>query len=349
MLGIELIIVDECQNFKDASSERSKALVKFIEETKIKHKIFLSGTPIKNRASEYFVALNLLAPTIFNSDMQFKREWLIPNEKGIYTRIDPYRLEEFRTLISQWIIRREVKDVQKNLPKLTRDFQWFQIEDPIVKKSYNAEIGLFESFMRTASRIDSTTLLGWLARMRAITGAAKVPWALDYAEEFLESSDKSLILGIHHHTVRDTLYLKLRHLKPLKFSGEDNIYAKERIKNAFINQESRLMIMNMIAGGTGTDGLQKVCYSMVCLERQWSSADEEQFEKRINRDGQQYPCSVVYPIAKGTIDEWFYNLVEIKREILRETMGDSEASSYDPISDGGLLKELAEMTIANRL
>lgn len=351
LLGIEMIVVDECQNFKDSNSKRTKALIQLIEDNRIVHKIFLSGTPIKNKASEYFTILNLLAPERFTNYASFCRYWLVPNDKGVYTRLDPIMVEQFHQLTSKWILRREVKDVQKNLPKLTRDIQWVEIDDPVIKNAYNNELDMFNNFLRTATRIDSTTLLGWLAKMRAITGQAKIPWALEYAEQFMEQSEHPLLIGIHHHAVRDVLFVKLQQLgfNPSKFSGEDNQFAKERIKQNFINGNNRVMVMNMIAGGTGTDGLQKVCHNAVVLERQWSSADEQQFEKRLDRDGQTYPCDIVYPIAVRTIDEWFHNLVEEKRKIIRETMGDSEAMEFDPTSDSELIMNLAEMTVSHRL
>lgn len=347
-LDIKLVIVDECQNFKNLSSQRTKALIAFIEQCTIKYKVFLSGTPIKNRASEYYPVLNLLDPARFHSPMQFNKHWLIPNEKDVYTRIDPHMIDAFHEVTSKYIIRREKRDVLKNLPKLMpRDYQYMEIEDPLIKNAYNNELDLLSNFQRTAGKINSTVLLGWLAKMRAITGQAKVPWALEYTEEFMNDTEDSLILGIHHVSVRDTLYYAMRAkgYNVVKFSGEDNIYAKERAKNSFIARENRLMIMNMLAGGVGVDGLQKVCSNAVVLERQWNAADEEQFESRLDRDGQKVPCTFVYPIAKGTIDEWFHDGVQIKRKICAETMDDK----FDVESDEDFLKDLVDKTLANRL
>jgi len=347
-LGIKLIIVDECQNFKNLSSQRTKALIKYIEECKIEYKVFLSGTPIKNRASEYYPVLNLLDPVRFYSQASFCKNWLIPNEKGIYTRIDPYMLDKFHELTSQYIIRREKRDVLTSLPKLMpRDYQYMEIEDPLLKDIYNNELDLFQNFQRTAGKINSTVLLGWLAKMRAITGQAKVPWAIEYTEEFMNDTEDSLLLGIHHVSVRDTLYLAMtqKGYSVVKFSGEDNIYAKERAKEGFISKRFRLMIMNMLAGGVGVDGLQKVCSNAVVLERQWNAADEEQFESRLDRDGQKIPCTFVYPIAKGTVDEWFHDGVAVKRQICAETLGDS----FEIESDEGFLRDLVDKTLSNPL
>lgn len=345
------IVVDEIQNFKNGSSKRTKALVEFILECKIEGRLFLSGTPIKNRANEYYVPLNLLDPVTFYSPIGFSRNWLIPNEKSVYTRIDPMRLEEFHALTSRYIIRREKHDVLKNLPKLTRDYQLVEIEDPIIKNAYNNELDLFANFKRTAGRMNSTVLLGWLAKMRAITGQAKIPWAVEYADEFMNNTSDPLLVGIHHHSVRDVLHLtfKSKGYDPVKFSGEDDTYQKERAKQNFMAGKNRIMIMNMLAGGVGVDGLQSVCNTALVLERQWNSADEEQFESRIDRDGQKLPTTFVYPIATGTIDEFFHDMVNRKIKDVAETMGDKHVRDYDIESDEDFLRELTEKTLAHRL
>lgn len=347
-LGIELIVVDECQNFKDSSSKRTKALITLIQENEIKHRIFLSGTPIKNRANEYFTILNLLDPARFHSYVSFCRTWLIPNEKGAYTRIDPYMIEKFREVTSKYILRREKQDVLTNLPPLVRDYQYVVIEDPILKNIYNKELDLFANFRNTGAKMNSTQILGWLAKMRSITGQTKIPWAIEYAEQFLDETEDSLALGIHHHAVRDRLYFNFetKNYHPLKLSGEDDIYRKNYVQEQFNAGNNRLLIINAIAGGVGLN-LQS-CANAVVLERQWSSADEEQFEARFHRDGQKKSVNIVYPIATGTIDEWFHDLIGKKREILKETMGDNYPS-YDPAGDEDLLNDLVETTLRNKL
>jgi SNF2 family DNA or RNA helicase len=271
----------------------------------------------------------------------------VPNEKGVYTRIDPYRIDKFHEFTSQYIIRREKHEVLRNLPALTRDYQYMEIEDEEIKKIYNSELDLFSNFLNGADKIQQTQLLGWLAKLRAITGQAKVPWAIEYTEQFLDETEDSLALGIHHRSVRDTLFYAFtnRKFNPLKLSGEDDMWQKDRVQEAFNEGRNRLLIINAIAGGVGLN-LQKRCANAVVLERMWNSADEEQFEARFHRDGQQKPVQVVYPIASGTIDEWFHDMVCEKRRIVGNTMGDSGFNLED---DEASLMELAEKTIANKL
>ena len=82
----------------------------------------------------------------------------------------------------------------------------------------------------------------------------------------------------------------------------------------------------------------------------WSvnAADEEQFEFRFynpDKSIKTASTNVEYVIAKGTIDEWFYDMVEEKRKIFGETIG----TNWSVTNDNGSFKELMERTVASRL
>jgi SNF2 family DNA or RNA helicase len=353
--GIKSVIVDEVQNFKDPSAKRTKGLIEFIELAGIKYKIALSGTPIKNRASEYFTILNLLAPQYFNSLDNFKKKWLLPETKmnssgnavTTYQRLNPLVADKFKTLISTWVIRRERHDVLKNLPALTRDFQIIEIDDPNIKNTYNRTIDLFANWLRdNKSGADSSQMLGWLAQLRAITGVAKCKNAIEWILDFCESTDESLSVGIHHKSVREILFQTLQKagIKSLELSGEDNVYGKADVVRRFTNGAARVLVVNTKAGGVGLN--LQTCAQALVLERQWNSADEEQFECRFHRDGQKSAVTVTYMIAKGTIDEFFHTMVTNKRKILLETgMG----NEVDLTTDLNFLQELCENVVNNKI
>ena len=345
-LGIKFVIMDEAHKFKNLGTKRSDALVRLMQECNIQHKLMLTGTPIKNRANEYFMILNQLAPEHFPSLTRFQRRWLTPNEKGVYTRIAPYLIEEFNQTISRWVIRREKHEVLKNLPPLTRDYQFIEISDPFIKKSYNNQLDLFSNFLNSGRKLNMVDILGWLARIRNLTGSAKAKDAIEYSRDFLNSTDDSLCVGIHHTGVRDTLYEVFQDagFSPLKFSGEDNAYRKNWVQNEFNAGHNRLLIINMLAGGVGLN-LQS-CSNALVLERQWNSADEEQFESRFHRDGQKKPVNCTYMIAKGTIDEWFHRMVIEKRRIFQESVGGNE---FDLLQDEQSMMDLAQMTVTHKL
>jgi len=347
-LGIKFIIADECQSYKNPSSMRTKALIGFIKAANIKHKLFLSGTPIENRADEYFTVLNLLMPEKITSLDRFQSNWCMRDSSGRYSRIATYLEKDFREMISPYVLRREKKDVQIDLPDFQRDFQIINVDNDKMKEIYNLELDRLREIMLSKGGNPSyVEISDSLMTLRRITGMMKVEWAVDEIEDFLESCEgEKIAVGVHHHMVRDGLFglLKARGHNVLKLSGDDDSSAKERIKKEFGHPDNRILIINMLAGGVGMDGLQ-ICNNVLVLERQWNSTKEEQFEGRFWRSGQILKVMAKYPLVKGTVDELFAAMVESKRYMFGKTVGNDWDSMGEPLN----WKDLVNDTIGRRL
>ncbi len=344
-LEIKTVVLDEVHNYKNPETSRSRNLIKYIQDNEIEQIIALSATPIKNRADEYFTILNLLDPSQFYSKERFKHNWLTQNDKYQWTRINPYRLDDFKALTSNYILRREKHDVLTNLPALSRNYVYVEIEDEALKKSYNKALDLFSNYLNDTPKLQATELLGWLAKLRSITGQAKVQNAIDFAQEHLDSTDENLTIGIHHVSVRDTIKLTFQSAgySCESLSGEDSSYRKSTIVTAFQRGDFRLLILNMKSGGEGLN-LQN-CANALVLERAWNAADEEQFEGRFHRNGQVNAVSVTYFIARGTIDSFFHEMVSKKRQIVGETL----VKDWNFTSDSDSIRELSEIIVRNKL
>jgi SNF2 family DNA or RNA helicase len=353
-LGIRSIIMDECQSYKDSSSKRTIGLIKVLEENSIERKIMLSGTPIKNRADEYFTALNLLAPSRFSSYKYFCSQYLkmetdpkTGKPKG-YTKLDPVMKPVFERNTRDIIIRRECSEIQRELPPLRINFIMTEIDDPGLKQSYNYQLDLFRNWLQNKAGISATGMLGWLAKLRAITGQAKCSNAVEYISDFMDTvEDQKLAIGIHHTSVRDTLKLVLarKGYDALSLSGADDNFAKGEIAKTFNEDSSkRLLIINSVAGGVGLN-LQG-CSNFIQLERMWNGADEDQFVKRFHRNGQLRPVHGTYFIAKNTIDEFYHEMIWKKRNNLASVNIGEQSSNEESVD---FLREFSEYVINNKV
>ena len=316
--------------------------------------ILLTGTPIKNRADEYFVPLNLVAPERFPSLETFRRRWLVQDSKGKWSRVSPYAFEAFQKEIAPFVLRREKEDVYTDIPKLNRIFTPIEISDQRLKDAYNKVLDRIETKLTNESNFNYFSSIGELQILRQICGMAKVNWVADYAETFLMDSDKQkLAIGVHHHSVRDAMSYQLSNLGVCKLDGEDNPQRKDFVAHKYFEKApEHLLLLGMMAA---KEGLELVYIdTALVMEREWSSADEEQFEYRFYNPDQGYLAQRGYPnkvtnieyiIAKGTIDEFFYDLVEQKRQIFGETL----SKNWDVTTDPQSFKQLMERTVAGRL
>jgi SNF2 family DNA or RNA helicase len=305
---------------------------------------FLTGTPIKNRADEFFVPLNILMPDYFSSLSGFRSQWLMQDAGGKYSRVQPRRLESFKTLLKPVMLRREKEDVYKDLPAINRTFSIVKIEDENLKKAYNTVLDRLEAKLDSLTYFNS---IGELTLLRQICGLAKVDSAVDYTEEILENVENAKIaIGLHHHSVKGALKERLKDYGVDSLDGTDNAYQKDRVMREFQTNKNRVLAINMLAGGVGMDF--HYVDNVLILERQWSSADEEQFEFRFynpDKSIKNRSTNIEYQIAQGTIDEYFYNIVEEKRAIFGATLG----TQWSLSQDGGSFKKLLESTIQGRL
>lgn len=316
--------------------------------------ILLTGTAIKNSADEYFVPLNLVAPTLFPSLERFRRRWLIQDGRGQWPRVSPYVFNEFKSVIAPYVLRREKEDVYKDLPQLNRMFTVIEPEKNALAEQYNKILDKMDARFAERNNPSYWDFQTDLMDLRRICGLMKAMWTADYAEACLLDSDNlRLAIGLHHYDVSDILKYKLSQIGCLKLDGRDSPERKYWLQNNFSITPERIILMNMLAGGVGMDFpyVEKI----IVLERAWSFADEQQFEfrfynpdKELLRSRRISPDKVTdveYIVAKGTLDEWWYNMVEVKKAIQGQTIG----TNWDVKTTPGMFKELLQETLNHRL
>lgn len=350
--GIKTIILDECQQIKNSDSSRTihtRALC-----SRVPNVIALSGTPIKNHAAEYFPILNILNPQMFPRRADFVRFWCDSYWNGYgYKTGGLQNPEHFLNKTKNFIIRRERQEVLPDLPKIQRQFQLHEM-GANVEKAY---IEAFKQFRLEYNKQDvmdrfneQSNILAYLSKMRHLTGIAKVDPCIDNVMEFLGSTERKLTIFHHHKDVGEMLKEKLNEiLKELELSpvlhltADLNAEQRYDMVNKFTQDpKSRILIASTLASGEGLN--LQVCSDCIMLERQWNPANEEQAEARFPRPGSQASSiSAIYLVAVGTVDEFFSEIVERKREIVSKTLG-GEAAEWDQSS---IMKELAATLAAS--
>lgn len=105
---------------------------------------------------------------------------------------------------------------------------------------------------------------------------------------------------------------RLSDLKPVMYTGTESPAQKEASKNAFMNGESKVLLISLRAGA-GLDGLQEVGSSVVFGELDWSPGVHEQCIGRVNRDGQTNPVFAYYPLADCGSDPIIADVLGLKQ------------------------------------
>lgn len=320
--------------------------------------IALSGTPIKNRADEYYPILNILRPEVFYSRKNFESDWIgdfMQDGKWKKGRLlDP---ELFKKKTADYILRFTRDEVAKDLPPVNRTYSYSNLGDEVEKK-YKMQMKLFtEFFDENDGNIGGKnygTTLAFLSKMRHLTGLSKVGPAIEKLEEFLDNEDEEKIVLFHHHIdVGDEIEKKLTEIlkergfnAPLRLDSSLSSESRYKVCEEFrLNPKNRVLIASTLASGEGLN--LQFCSFCIMLERQWNPANEEQAEGRFPRigrkEGAPNSISADYMLALGTIDEFFTELVENKRKIVNEALDGKEANW----NENDLMMELSEKLVSH--
>jgi SNF2 family DNA or RNA helicase len=347
---IKSIVLDEAQIIKNHEAKITNAVRKAVKETS--YFIGLSGTPIKNNANEYFPLLNLVRPDKFPSLQNYKNRWVKNYWDGY--KLKPGGLQDpegFKQYTSQFIIRRTREEVLPELADIgpLRNPQFSEL-GKAVESAYKAELEQFSDYYSTTTdsgMSKQSNILAYMQRMRHLTGISKIDSVVEFVSEFMMTTDRKYIVFTHHNDVRKILIDKLEQERALYgFDSEEVLELKSgmsdveigNLTDKFWGDKHRLLVASTLAAGEGFNF--QCCSDIGIMERQWNPANEEQVEGRVLRIGQTADLiTATYFIAVGTIDEFFAELVEKKRAIMKNTLDGMEITW----NENSLVSELAEL------
>lgn len=296
---IQIVIADEITALSKSSSKRSKAMRAIVKKTRADF-IAMSGTPIKKRPAQFFTVLNMIDPISFPDEWKFLNRYCKPRHNGFSLVYDGCsNVEELYSKVQPLMIRRTKEDVLKELPVRTRTVVPLSIETKYMEDwqdILNPGMGARELRERVESLKNSAY---------KYKEASCIEWIKNKLEEV-----EKLVVFAYHTSVVDSLHLAFRQ-QSRKIYGSTSLSDRDFYIQEFINSDKvNLLVMNIVSGGVGIDGLQKVCDTTAFVEFAWSAADHDQAESRLHRMGQQNPVDIFYLIGPDTIDEHLMEIVD---------------------------------------
>jgi SNF2 family DNA or RNA helicase len=366
-LGIKCVVLDECQQIKNPDSARTQEVRKLISSNGECKVIPLSGTPWKNRGDEFFPVLNMMDPIKFHSYQAYLDRWVEFYYEGNKKKMGGIRNPlKFREYTESLLIRREYNEVMDEFPDINRMKLNVQL-DKLSQDTYDDSVGEFVKWYNEfviggeEDKVSGIEILAQMARMRHITGLAKIPATLGFVEEFVEDTDKKLVIFVHHKDVGQLMYsamideseantqvelakqLRIERVKVFRYTSDLNDGERFTMQEAFNNTPRAVMVASTQACGEGVD--LQTCADSILHERQWNPQNEDQATPgRFRRIGQKTKViNITVPEAEGTIDEHLDALVEEKRRQFHEVMNKGIMPTW---SESDFARKLAEVIVA---
>lgn len=348
----DVFIPDEVHFCKSIDSQRSRAI--FAKPgygpgkeaglaRRAHYKWPLSGTITPNyRPVELWPMLKSMCPAF--KDMTF----------GVYAQKycgaywDGYSLnvkgatniDELAKILADFMLRRTEAEVYPDRVKPIVERVSVELSAADMRDVIAAEDEIGGREVRLSSSHDKFSQLGDSSKLRRLLGSAKVPHIADFVEDLLDTVDKVVVFA-HHKDVIDRLRMRFRdgNLNPMVYQGGMSDREKDEAKTIFLTEDRcRVFIGQSTAAGTGVDGLQRACSTMVLAEPSWVPGETDQWLRRLARTGQKEALVKAYMIyAKGSMDAVMTQVHDRKERMGERLIVSAPASPFDIVQPWELL------------
>lgn len=312
------LILDESQYIKNKNSKIFKA----INKINTAHKMALSGTPIENSLDDLWSQMQFINPDILGSYDFFAANFKIPIEK----KQDENSLSELKNLIQPYILRRTKEQVLKDLPELTEQIYYCDM-DPEQEKLYEKEKSKARNFLlkTDGSSPDKISIINTLMKLRQLSNhpkmidqeseidSGKYNAVTNYLETLVKEKQKviifsSFVTNLHFYTN----WCKENKIDFCEITGETPASKREHQVKLFQEKENPLLFfISLKAGGVGLN-ITKASY-VLFLDPWWNPFAEKQGVGRAHRIGQLNKVNVIRFISKNTVEEKIIKLQENKK------------------------------------
>jgi len=319
-LDCKLLILDESHYIKSYKTIRSKATHRI--KKYFKHKILLTGTPVLNKPVELYSQLNVIQPNKWGTFMQFAFNYCnAKKNRWGWDFNGVSNIEELKEKLAPIMIRREKKDVLKELPD--KIYQTINVEmSKDVKKQYTLAINDFEQFLfdkgYDGERIDrsmNAQSLVLINELKQLVIDDKIKTLLEMLDGF--NGDKAVIFCdyIKPIEVLKEKFGKLCVVLTGAVSKEDRKTVVDKFQN---DKNIKYFIGTTKAAGLGITltAASKVFF----LSLPWTPADMSQAADRCHRIGQKDTVNV-YCLSCGEIDQYISELLLSKSEVINQVIG----------------------------
>ena len=334
------VILDEAQNVKNPLTKQARA----VRRLKADFRVALTGTPVENRLSELWSIMSFLNPGYLGSRESFRRAFSLPIER--YQ--DAEAAEQLRKLVRPFILRRLKTD-----PNVIQDLP-DKFEHRVFCNLTREQATLYEAVVRDSlERLQATgngdgdmkrrgIVLAMITRLKQVCDhpalflrdgsetvrrAGKLNRLCEMLEEILAVGERALVFT----QFAQMGHLLQRHLQDafghevLFLHGGTPQQQRERMLERFHGDlhGPAIFVLSLKAGGTGLNLMR--ANHVFHYDRWWNPAVENQATDRAYRIGQTRDVQVHKFICLGTLEERIDVLIESKRALAENVIGETGA------------------------
>lgn len=299
-LDISMVVVDEAHYVKNPAARRSRAVSALAD--RVDRVLFLTGTPMENRVSEFRALVSYLRPELALT---------IRDEAGVAGA------DTFRRAVAPVYLRRNQQDVLTELPERVHVDEWEELSRQDLREYRSAVLaGNFMAMRRAAfASGDPAT-------------SAKLQRLVEIVDEARENGHKVVVFSFFRDVVATVhRVLGARALGPLV--GSQPPAKRQELVDAFTRSDGHAVLVSQIqAGGVGLN-MQAASIVVLC-EPQVKPTMEDQAVARAHRMGQVRTVQVHRLLAADSVDQRMLEILAQKSRLFDEYARRSDLAESSP-------------------
>ena len=344
----DYIILDESQKIKNVNASTTKSVIEGRLDGKpiqAERKLFMTGTPMPNRAEELWTTFNYLRPDAFPDRMAYNYNQVF-GSRGY--RNYAYNHEELSAWFKSISIRRLKQNVLHDLPDKVRRTSMLTVKQSELSELHEVENQAYASAYAYGAGVLRIPFRLW-SKVRAETARVKAIPSMEYILQWLyEHPEEKLVVFRHHEVTRLILEegLKTCGFKYTLFEGGMNDRDKTDSVRDFQDGNARVIIVSTTSGGLAIT--LTAAHHCIFAEVDPVPANLIQAEDRLHRIGQTKDVEIDFLYTYGTIEAVMAGIVAAKLPTI-EAIVDGKISGERIVEDNTDLDQLLSELSPERL
>lgn len=310
MIDWNLVVVDEAQNIKNPSANRTRSIKNIPRHVAIA----VTGTPFENHISDLWSLMDFVAPGCFGKLPEFERDF--PDDVDGARALEP--------ILSPIMIRRLVNDVARDLPERIDIPQVLQMSDEEIVayeevredilEQYNGRNAALPMLQKLRMYCTHPLLIDEGANSNPILSSGKYERLCEILEEISMLKEKAILFTSYNRMfdiLQEDIPKRLG-IRVMAINGSTPVAERQTIIDTFSDiSGTALLVLNPRAAGAGlniTASSRVIHYNL-----EWNPSLEDQASARSYRRGQTKTVFVYRLYYKDTVEEVINDRIERKR------------------------------------
>jgi len=275
----------------------------------------MTGTPMPKDARDLYPMMRAVVPASLHvrhrgimDYWSFVKRYCLYYEGDYGIVVKGHKnVEELRERLAPYMLRRTKKQVRKDWKKpLISDIQ-FDVGSglkTLLKMEADSEGALVGKTLQRHGIEGLDRITDQSATLRRYTGMLLIGPVVEWTLDKFDNGEDKLVIVAYHREVIQGIHdgLKKHKIRTVIYRGGMSESDKDQAKKEFIYEKDvKAIVLQINAGGTGLDGLQKVSSRMLLAEYSWVPSDNQQAMDRIDRIGQQSPVLIEFAGIAGSL------------------------------------------------